>query len=326
MTPLNFDMDALRTMVVGVDLGGFSRAALRLHRSPSAVSMQLRKLETQAGQQLFKRNGRGLTLTDAGDVLLRYARRVLALNDEMGHAVGAIIEGGTVRVGMPQDFAHAALQTLLVRYTRVCPATYVEVKAGRNYELADDVKSGRLDMALAFAAPGRGGGHRIASVPAVWIGRARREHLTTAHRVLPLVVFDEPCLFRGMAIDSLTQAGIPWRLAMNTPSLAGLWCGVRAGLGVTVRTMLAVPSGLAMVPPAEGLPALTTIDLVLHSEASRTAAVQRFRDLLVEVVRKCVASARTNAGRHRSIARARGVAASRAQHAKRGGRAFLPRP
>ena len=83
-----------------------------------------------------------------------------------------------------------------------------------------------------------------------------------------------------MAIDSLTQAAIPWRLAMNTPSLAGLWCGVRAGLGVTVRTMLAVPSGLVMVPPAEGLPALTAIDLVLHAEASRTAAVRRFRDLL----------------------------------------------
>src|SRR5262249_47772862 len=215
-------------------------------------------------------------------------------NDEMGHAVGAIIEGGTVRVGMPQDFAHAALQTLLVRYTRVCPGTYVEVKAGRNYELADDVKSGRLDMALAFATPGRGGGQRTASVPAVWIGRTRREHLAPTHRILPLVVFDEPCLFRDMAIDSLTQAGIPWRLAMNTPSLAGLWCGVRAGLGVTVRTMLAVPSGLAAVPPAEGLPALSTIDLVLHSEANRTMAVQRFRDLLIEVARESVATARTS--------------------------------
>jgi hypothetical protein len=80
------------------------------------------------------------------------------------------------------------------------------------------------------------------------------------------------------------------------------------------------------VPPAERLPALTAIDLVLHSEASRTAAVRRFRDLLIEVVRKCVASARTNAGRHRSNARSAGVAASDAQGSKRGGRVGPSRP
>src|SRR5277367_596828 len=112
MNPLNFDMDALRSMVVGVELGGFSHAALRLNRSPSAISMQLRKLEMQAGQRLFKRNGRGLSLTEAGDVLLQYARRVLAVNDELVVALGAVSKGGTVRVGIPQDFADVALQTL----------------------------------------------------------------------------------------------------------------------------------------------------------------------------------------------------------------------
>jgi DNA-binding transcriptional LysR family regulator len=86
---LNFDMDALRTMVVGVDLGGFSHAASRLNRSPSAVSMQLRKIERQAGQRLLRGNGRSQLLTEAGEVLLQYARSVLALNDEMGLALGA---------------------------------------------------------------------------------------------------------------------------------------------------------------------------------------------------------------------------------------------
>ena len=79
MKTLNFDVGALRTMVVGVDLGGFSHAALRLNRSPSAVSMQLRKLERQAGQRLFRRSGRSQVLTEAGEVLLQYARSVLAL-------------------------------------------------------------------------------------------------------------------------------------------------------------------------------------------------------------------------------------------------------
>ena len=284
MTPLNFDMDALRTMVVGVELGGFSHAAGRLNRSPSAVSMQLRKLETQTGQRLFKRNGRGLILTEAGDVLLQYARRVLALNDEMGLALGAIDKGGTVRVGMPQDFTDAVLPSLLTRYSKARPATHVEVKAGRNFALAEDVANGRLDMALAFCAGGKGAANRIATVPGVWVTHTRRHTQGFAKEgVVPLIVFDGPCLFREMGIDALARAGIPWRLAMTTPSLAGLWCGVRAGLGVTVRTPLAIPRGLSIVPPGVDLPELASIDVVLYCAADPSPAAQLFKDLLLEI-------------------------------------------
>ena len=313
MAPLNFDMDALRTMVVGVELGGFSHAAGRLNRSPSAVSMQLRKLETQTGQRLFKRNGRGLILTEAGDVLLQYARRVLALNDEMGLALGAIDKGGTVRVGMPQDFTDAVLPSLLTRYSKARPATHVEVKAGRNFALAEDVANGRLDMALAFCAGGKGGANRIATVPGVWVARTRHPKAGNAtfrgtkprdtkvratkardkeirriqgfaeEGVVPLIVFDGPCLFRDMGIDALARAGIPWRLAMTTPSLAGLWCGVRAGLGVTVRTPLAVPRGLSTVPPGVDVPELASIDVVLYCAADPSPAARLFKDLLLEI-------------------------------------------
>ena len=289
MTPVNFDMDALRTMVVGVDLGGFSHAAVRLSRSPSAVSMQLRKLEKQAGQSLFKRNGRGLVLTEAGDILLQYARRVLTMNDEMALAVGAVTKGGTVRVGMPQDLNDTLLPSLLARYSKLRPATHVEVKGGRNYTLADDVASGRLDMALAFAPAGRGGENTIATVPTAWFGRSRHlgSRRTDENPVVPLVVFDGPCLFREMGIEALARSGTPWRLAMTSPSLASLCCGLRAGLGITVRTTLAaIPKGLALVASSAGLPPLPPIDIVLYCAAECSPAVQTFRDLALEIMRR----------------------------------------
>lgn len=291
MTPVNFDMDALRTMVVGIDLGGFSHAAMRLSRSPSAVSMQLRKLEKQAGQRLFKRNGRGLVLTEAGDTLLQYARRVLTVNDAMAMAVGAVTKGGTVRVGMPQDLGDMLLPSLLARYSKLRPATHVEVKGGRNYTLADDVASGRLDMALAFTPAGKGGENTIASVPTAWFGRSRRvgsrRYGSGEDRVVPLVVFDGPCLFRDMGIEALARSGTAWRLAMTTPSLASLCCGLRAGLGVTVRTTLAVvPKGLALVASSAGLPELPAIDIVLYCAAECSPAVQTFRDLALEIMRR----------------------------------------
>jgi DNA-binding transcriptional LysR family regulator len=245
---------------------------------------------------------------------MQYARRVLVLNDEMGLALGAIDKGGTVRVGMPQDFTDAVLPNLLTRYSKARPATHVEVKAGRNFALADDVANGRLDMALAFCAGGKGGANRIATVPGVWVTRTRhtgtgrtKVHGTKARSakaratkardteirhiqgfageggVLPLIVFDGPCLFRDMGIDALARVGIPWRLAMTTPSLAGLWCGVRAGLGVTVRTPLAIPRGLSIVPPAVDLPELASIDVVLYCAADPSPAARLFKDLLLEI-------------------------------------------
>ncbi len=310
MTPLNFDMDALRALVIGVELGGFSHAALRLNRSPSAVSMQLRKLENQAGQRLFKRNGRGLALTAAGDVLLQYARRVLALNDEMGVALGAIGQGTHLRVGMPQDLTEAVLPGLLRDYAKAQPAAHVEVKAGRNYTLAQDVASGRLDVALAFTAAGQGGPNKLATLPTAWIGPARRSQCErvcslSPDSAVPLVVFEGPCLFRDMGIEALARARLPWRFAMTTPSLASVCCGVRAGLGVTIRTTLGFAKGLArgvsIVPAGRGLPALPPVDIVIYRATEKSAPVQLFSELLVETLRReCLGGTRALANTKRA--------------------------
>jgi DNA-binding transcriptional LysR family regulator len=184
---------------------------------------------------------------------------------------------------MPQDFTDAVLPSLLTRYSKARPATRVEVKAGRNFALAEDVANGRLDMALAFCVGGKGGANRIATVPGVWVTRTRHKRTFTEEGVVPLIVFDGPCLFRDMGIDALARAGIPWRLAMTTPSLAGLWCGVRAGLGVTVRTPLAIPRGLSIVPPGVDLPELASIDVVLYCAADPSPTAQLFKDLLLEI-------------------------------------------
>jgi DNA-binding transcriptional LysR family regulator len=282
--PGNLDLNALRAMLSGVELGGFAHAAQRLNRSQSAVSMQLRKLEKQAGQQLFKRDGRSLALTDAGEVLLKYARRLLALNDEAMAALGVSAVGGTIRVGMPQDFVDVLLPSLLTRFTKVRPGMHIEVRAGRNYALAEDVAAGRLDLALAFAEPGRNKRERVATLPRVWVANAPGPAKALEKLPMPLVVFDGPCLFRQSGIAALDRAGIPWRLALTTPSLSGVWVGVRASLGITVRTPVAVPSYLSVLKAGAVLPKLPAVDLLLHTSNEPTLAVKLLRDILHETI------------------------------------------
>ena len=104
MTLPNLDMDALRTLIAADRLGSLNRAADRIGRSQSAVSQQMRKLETQIGQPLFRRQGRGLVPTEAGELMLSYARRILELNDEAVGAIRGAAIDGAVRFGLPGDF------------------------------------------------------------------------------------------------------------------------------------------------------------------------------------------------------------------------------
>src|SRR6201991_4628734 len=137
MRKIIFDLDVLRSFVTGMDLGSFARAADRLGRSTSAVSAQLKKLEEQAGRPIFRKAGRGLALTEAGETMLAYARRLLALNDEAAAAVhGADLEGW-VRLGLSEDFGEALLPAVLGRFARAHPRVRIEARIARSFDLLD---------------------------------------------------------------------------------------------------------------------------------------------------------------------------------------------
>jgi len=282
MARTNLDMGVLRTLAVAMELGSFARAAERLGRTQSAVSLQMRRLEAQFGQTLFRKQGRGLALTEAGDVALRYARRILALNDDAVSALKDLAIAGTVRLGVHQDFAEAALPAVLARFARAHPAVRIEAQVERNAVLVDRLAHGRLDLALVFgtSAPPVSG---IATVAAgelamAWI--AARDFAPAANAPLPLVLFEAPCVFRDAALAALERARVPWRLALTSPSLAGLWAAADAGLGVTVRTRIGLPNRL--VPVESGLPTLPRVSLSLHTTSEPSPAVARLRDILIE--------------------------------------------
>ena len=270
MTPTNLDMDVIRTFVTGIDLGGYGRAAARLGRSPSAVSLQLRKLEDQVGRPLFLKQGRGLALTEAGEALLGYARRLLDLNDAALAALQASPLTGEVRLGLPQDVAETHLPPVLARFARTHPQVRVGARVERDAVLRAGLAAGDLDLALLWqeAAEAEPRGEVLLDLPMAWIG-PRDWPGRTADGPLPLAAFDAPCLFRRAGLAALDGAGISWRIAFGSPSLSGLWAAVAAGLGVTVRVAHGLPAGLAVLDSAAaGLPPLPRLRLVLAGAGS----------------------------------------------------------
>lgn len=254
-----FDLDVLRTFVTGVELDGFAKAAERLGRSTSAVSAQLKKLEDQVGAPLLVRSGRGLVLTPLGELLLSHARRLLALNDEIfGHLHGTQAQG-TLRLGVQEDFGEHLLSQLLQRFTSVYPRINLEVRVGRSAELLPLIESARLDLALTWDTGAlTPWATRLGDTPMQWIGRGEQ---APTHEPLPLVLFEAPCVLRSAAIQALDAAGIAWRIALTSPSVAGLWAAVSAGLGVTLRTRVGLPAQLRVMA---GMPAVPRLGYVLH--------------------------------------------------------------
>ncbi|WP_374370528.1 LysR substrate-binding domain-containing protein [Dongia sp.] len=280
----NLDMDVLRSFVTGTELGSFAKAAERLGRSQSAISLQLKKLEEQVGETLLRKEGRSLILTAPGEILFSYARRLLELNDEAVAAARGVAVEGWVRLGIVQDFAEHWLPSLLGRFARAHPSVRVEVTVDRGVNLAEQIAKGELDLGLTwgdYPTPQR---RKLADVSIRWIGRAGYRH--AAGEPVPLIAFRPPCTFRKRAIEALDAAGIPWRVAFTSPSLTGLYAAVEAGLGVTPRTAIGQSSRLALLGPESGLPDLAPpIELYLHRALERgTPAMERLTETLLETL------------------------------------------
>ncbi|MGY3441268.1 LysR substrate-binding domain-containing protein [Bradyrhizobium sp. USDA 4473] len=264
----NLDMDALRSFVAGIDAGSFALAANRLGRSTSAVSAQLKKLEDQADVALVRKSGRGLTLTNSGEALLSYARRLLDLNDEAISAVRGVELEGWIRLGLQEDFGETLLPQVLGRFARAHPKVRIEGRIARNHELHDKLASGQLDLALAWddgsaSATTR---HMAGLLPLRWLGSTSCAPAWRAadREPLPLAMLEAPCVLRTIACEQLDRKGLAWRIAFVSPSLAGLWAAAAAGLGIAVRTPIGLPPAVCPLDAgACGLPELPSLGLVL---------------------------------------------------------------
>jgi len=275
-----FDLDVLRTFVTGVELNSFAKAADRLGRSTSAVSAQLKKLEEQVGSPVLGKSGRGLALTPVGEALLSHARRLLELNDSVFNALHETQTAGTLRLGVQEDFAEHLLSEVLRRFAQRYPRINLEVRIARNAELLALTDSAGLDLALTWeTANASPYSTHLGQTPMQWIGPRNKPPLQrAADAPLPLVMFEAPCVLRSAATEALDRASIAWRIALTSPSVAGIWAAVDAGLGVTLRTRIGLPAHLDII---EGLPRVPSLGYELHhSQPTPSAAVAQLAALI----------------------------------------------
>lgn len=286
--PLTFDADALRAFVTGMELGSFALAAERLGRSTSAISAQLKKLEQQTGTALVQKAGRHLALTAEGEIMLSYARRMLSLNDEAWTALQARRVSGEVRLGLQEDFGEVLLPAVLGQFARACPAVEIAVTVTRNAPLREAMMRQELDLALSWEGPDEPAfDHLLGRLPLQWIAATEFDlsGCLDRNQPLPLLAFEAPCVMRTAATRALDKAGIPWRIAVTSRSLNGIWAAASAGLGVALRPTMGMPASLQVVHGAK-LPAAGDIGVGLYGDENLLSAPAK---LLLHTIIACFA-------------------------------------
>jgi len=273
----NLDLDLLRTFVAIADAESFAAAAQRVHRTQSAVSQQMQRLESHVGKLLMVKQGRAKRLTDDGMKLLDYARRIISLNDEANTAL-ATRPGQTdvVRLGASNDMAENILPIMLGRIAKSHPNVLLEVRTGRSPFLMEELKKGELDLAITTRLEPNLPRIALRSSPTVWLCAA--DYQLERKKQLPLILSNEPSLFRALAIDALDRAHLAWRITYLSLNLLAIRAAVRAGLGITARNIEMLTPDLRVLGEAEGLPRLpdVTFHLYMRDESVGEAAQRVF--------------------------------------------------
>ena len=273
--PINLPTDLLRSLAAVADAQSMAVASERLCVTPSAVSLQIKRLEEIVQARLFERSKKKLELTASGAMLLEYAREILSVNDSAVSLMLGAHAVGPIRIGVVQDFADTLLADSLARYFQINPHAQLNIKVGGSRELHDAVVARQLDIAL-FLGTARDD-NMVTTRPVRWFGNAdlcRRD-------VLPIAVLERPCLFREQAISVLEEAGQPYEIVVETPSLSALRAAVKAGLGATARTAALVGADWSMLCN-NALPNLPEVGYCVVQSAPPSPPLDAVRRLLVD--------------------------------------------
>jgi DNA-binding transcriptional LysR family regulator len=282
----DFQIDWLRAFVAVVDAGSLSAAAPLLHRSQSAVSMQIKKLENALGKPVLLRGPRHMEITAAGTELLSYARRMLELQAQTHAALFGTQLEGRIRLGVPDDYATTYLAPVLRSFASRHHGVEIELTCEQSTSLIPKMSRGELDLALVSRdKPQRG--RLLFQEPLVWVGAPQFE--VWRKTPLPIAVYESGSMARTETIAALAAKRRAYRVVYHSASLAGQVAAVESGLAVAVLTRCSVPASLQPLqnlPKEFELPALGTMNVaLLRSKVSqRSAAVDAMYEQFVSTL------------------------------------------
>lgn len=274
----NLPTDLLRAFVTVIELGGFTQAAEWLGRSQPAISLQIKRLEQLVEQTLLIRSGQQLELSQAGQLLFRYAKQILAINDEAVAQFSKTAVSGKIHFGIPSEFATTLLPKIVGRFAQAYPNVTLEVTCALSKQLLSEPN--RYDLILALHDdPSTAGDNLVKEDDLVWVTGI--DHDAHLQRPLPLIVAPKGCIYRKRGAEQLKDNNRDWRIVYTIPDLTGIQAAINEGLGVTVLAKSTVPENLRILKPSEKLPKLGKVGIsLIHQSNESSEAISRLMEFV----------------------------------------------
>lgn len=265
------DLDQLKTFIAIAESGSFTRAAEQVFKTQSAVSMQMRRLEERIGQQIFVKDGRVNRLSDDGQKLLSYARKLLKLNDETMSAFEDEQLEGSIRFGTADDYADRFMPTIIAQFAKTHPNIELNIICEPSTELNKRIDNDELDVALVTLGYERGSSELVRTEPLYWV--TSLNHLAHEEEVVPLAIGREDCCWRKLATDALDKQVRDYQVIVASHSATVLAAAVLAGLAVAPLPECALQFGMRVLTEKDGFPQLGMTQIGIVKRAGAPASL-----------------------------------------------------
>ncbi len=255
------DIDQLRTFIAIIDTGSFTRAAGEINKTQSAVSMQMRRLEERLDKTLFEKDGRVNRLTQDGEKLLAYARRMVRLNNETLAAFDEKALAGTIRLGTPDDYADRYMPGIIARFAKSNPNVELSIVCAPSSDLVEMLSRNELDIALVTHSPRSWHSQIVRTEPLLWV--TSKAHSVHAETPVPLAVGRRNCDWRQLGCAALDSIDRNYAILFTSFSSTVVASAVLAGLAVSILPESALRPGMRILTAGDGYPELPPAEIGL---------------------------------------------------------------
>lgn len=267
------ESELLRTFLAVVESGSFSSAASRIFRSQSAVSLQIKQLESILGQTVFRRHARGVMLTPIGEKLCPTAQKVVGLLDE---AIGEFRFNplhGSINIGIPDEYGDSLLPGVIAQFSRDHPRVELAVRCSFSASFPEALARNEIDIAVhAVEFPGKNM-QLLRSEKTHWV--ASKNHLTHRQSPVPVALFDRACWWRDCALETLNRSGMPYQVVFSSESVTGITAAVSAGVAVGLVGESSLRDEFRVLSTKDGFPSMPDSSLVLECREGIDQSVAR---------------------------------------------------
>ena len=285
MAMQDLQIDWLKAFVAAVDAGTLSGAARQVHRSQSAVSMQIKKLENVIGKPVLERNARSLTLTPTGKDLIGYARKMLEIQSQALELTRGEEVRGRIHLGVPDDYANAYLAPVLRSFAIRHPSAEITLTCEHSGALIPKVEAGEIDIALVTRDKVTRG-ELLFLEEVYWV--AAEEYKVWEKDPLPLATHEESSHIRETVLARLESQNTPYRIVYQSPSTSGQVAVALSGIAVAVLTKCSLTPKLKVLGSQNGLPQLPTmeVELVRSKKSKSSTAVDAMYEEIIHALKR----------------------------------------